>query len=115
MHASQIPFDHHGISGAISVKLRDSKTLEDLCLDVIPGYDPQRFEAVALRLFCGKETIMTIYALDKSHKDPDQKLPVKKFKLEHLTLEKLAQYCSEFNLTVTTGNYPLQDMEVINK
>src|SRR4051812_26425224 len=110
----QVPYDHHDISGGITVKLRDGVTLDDICAQNIDDYNRDRFEAVALRLFAGKEVIATIYALDKqrqegSNFDPD-KLPVKKFKMENVSVSKLFEWFQEFNFTINTGNYNIEDM-----
>ena len=114
-----IPFDHHGISGGLHVTLRDGLTLDDFCMQNIPGYNSDRFEAVALRMFAGKEIIATVYVLDKhrqegSNYDPG-KLPVKKIKLENITIANLFEWFSDFNFTLSSGNYDLEDIEVINK
>lgn len=114
-----IPFDHHGISGGIHVTLSEGQTLDDLCAQYIDDYNPDRFEAVAIRLFAGKETIVTIYALDKIRQESStadsNKLPVKKFKLEQVSVRELLQFFDEFNFTLSSGNYNLEDMEVLNK
>ncbi len=114
-----VPFDRHDISGGITVKLRDGLSLDDICMENIAGYNRDRFEAIALRLFAGKEIIATIYLLDKqrqegSNYNPD-KLPVKKIKLENVSLLKIFDWFEEFNFTINTGSYNIEDMEVINK
>jgi hypothetical protein len=88
-------------------------------MENVPDYNRDRFEAVALRLFAGKEVIVTIYAIDKQRQEgsnfnPD-KMPVKKFKIENVSVSKLFEWFQEFNFTINTGNYALEDMEVINK
>ena len=118
MH-QQVPFDHHGVSGGIHVTLRDGLSLDDYCMQNVPDYNRDRFEAIALRLFAGKEIIVTVYALDKqrqegSNFDPER-LPVKKMKIENVSVAKLFEWFDEFNFTLSTGNYHLEDMEVINK
>jgi hypothetical protein len=115
----QVPWDHHDISGGITVKLRESLSLDDICVQNLPDYNRDRFEAIALRLFAGKEVICTIYALDKNRQegsnfDPD-KLPVKKFKIENVSVSKLFEWFDELNFTINTGNYHIEYMEVINK
>ena len=114
-----VPYDHHDISGGITVKLRDDVTLDDICMQNIPDYNRDRFEAVALRLFAGKEIIATIYAVDKNRQEGSNfgegKLPVKKFKIENVSVSKLFDWFQEFNFTINTGNYDIEDMEVINK
>lgn len=118
MKTESIPFAHHGITGGISVKLKNNTTLEDFCVKHVPTYDPDRFEAIALRLFSGSETIVTIYALDKSRQEgsnynPD-KIPVKKFKI-HTDPASVFDFFEEYNFTLQVGNYEITDMEIINK
>ena len=43
------------------------------------------------------------------------KIQVKKFKLEADFIKDMISHFQEYNFTLTTGNYPLEDMEVINK
>jgi hypothetical protein len=119
MKETIVPFAHHGISGGIAVKLRNNATLDDFSKKYIPNYDADRFEAIAIRLFSGKEVIITLYALDKFRQEgntynPD-KIPVKKFKIMNIPVTELFLFFEEFNLTLSTGNYSITDMEVINK
>jgi hypothetical protein len=119
MKTEIIPFAHHGISGGIAVKLRNNTSLDDLCKKYIVNYDPDRFEAIAIRFFSGKEVIVTIYALDKFRQegttyDPD-KIPVKKFKIMNVPPNEFFHFFEEFNFTLGTGNYSITDMEIINK
>ena len=115
----EVPFDHHGISGGIHVTLQDGQTLDDFCMQYIDEYNPDRFEAIAFRLFAGRETIVTVFALDKirleNTSDLNGKLPVKKFKIELSSVQEVLSFFDEFNFTVSSGNYNLEDMEVINK
>jgi hypothetical protein len=112
----EFPFDHHGISGAISIKLHEGQTLDHFCSAYVKDYDTARYEAVALRVFAGKEMIITIYAVDRSHLNEVQgkgkKLKVKKFKLEHIPVADLFKYLEAFNFTVSPGQYNIEDMEV---
>jgi len=106
------------LKGILSVTIEPGKSLNDFCKRNFNNFDPERFEAVALRVFHGKETIATLYALDKSKQNlnaDDGKLRVKKFKSLELSLAEILPYIKEFNFTVTTGNYPVENMEVINK
>lgn len=119
MKTEPIPFAHHGISGGIAAKLKNNTTLDDFCKKYIPNYDPDRFEAIALRFFSGKETIVTVYALDKYRQEgttyhPD-KIPVKKFKILNVSAAEFFHIFEELNFTLSTGNYSITDMEVINK
>jgi len=107
------------VTGKLSVKMANSQTLDDFCVHHIPDYNRDRFEALAIRVFVGDETIITIYAVDKLRQEGNTfgggKIPVKKFKLNDLPLSELFSYCESFNCTLSTGNYELEDMEVINK
>ena len=114
-----IEFQHGDIAGAIAVKMANEQTLDDFCVDHIAEYNKDRFEAIAIRLFLGKETIITVFAVDKlrqegSNYNPD-KIPVRKFKITTLSAAELFNYCESFNFTLSTGNYKLDDIEVINK
>lgn len=107
------------IKGMISVKLANNQTLDDFCADHIVEYNKDRFEAFAIRLFLGNESIVTVYALDKirqedSTTDPDR-FPVKKFKLSDFPISSIFSYFSSFNCTLSNGNYNIEEMEVMNK
>src|SRR4051812_34853550 len=99
------------IRGAADAKLKDSETLDTVCGRVIPNYSTDRFEAVAIRIYFGKESFMTVYALDKSHKSSvpldDKKLPYKKFKLQ-MPAEKIIQLFANINLTIKKGNHYIE-------
>jgi hypothetical protein len=114
-----VPYDHHGISGGISVKLSHDQTLDDFCIQHVPNFDPYRFEAIAIKLFAAKEIILTVYALDKLRQEgityDFDKLPVKKFKISGFDIKDLFAYFQEFSFTLSSGNYELEDMEVMNK
>jgi hypothetical protein len=45
-----VPYDHHDISGGITVKLRDDLSLDDVCMENVPDYNRTVFEAVALEI-----------------------------------------------------------------
>ena len=115
----ELNFIQEGITGEMSVKMANGQTLDDFCVQHIHEYNRDRFEALAVRVFVGDETVITIYAVDKMRQEgstfSDGKIPVKKFKLNTLPLSALFSYCDSFNCTLSTGNYPLEDMEVINK
>jgi hypothetical protein len=113
------PFRHSGLSGGITLKLKQNLTLNDICIRFVPAYEPDRFEPIALRLFYGREIIMTIYALDKSKQEGNNydpaTLPVKKFKLENISVNQLSQFVEEINFTVNTGDHKVEDIEVENR
>jgi hypothetical protein len=111
---------HHGdLSGLITVNAANGQTLDDFCAAHIPEYNRDRLEAMAMRVFVGKETVITVYAADKYRQDgtayDQEKIPVKKFKITTLTIQDLFSYCESFNFTLSTGSYEIDDMEVMNK
>ena len=115
----ELHFEHGDISGNIAVTLANDQTLDDFCAQHILDYNRDRFEAFALRVFLGKETVITIYAVDKIRQedtDTDKdKIAVKKFKINTIPVNELFSYCASLNFTLTTGNYDLESMEVMNK
>ena len=115
----ELHLEHGDISGNIAVTLANNQTLDDFCAQHILDYNRDRFEAFALRVFLGKETVITIYAADKvrqedSDTDKD-KVAVKKFKINTIPVNELFSYCASLNFTLTTGNFDLENMEVMNK
>lgn len=107
------------LTGTISLELAEGKTMQEFCASRFNNYDPDQYDAVAIRFYFGKEIIVTLFALDKVRQegtnfDPD-KIPVKKFKMNPFPLNDILSFISELNFTLTTGNYSLEDMEVINK
>lgn len=114
-----IQFEHGDVSGEIAVTLANGQTLDDFCAQHIVDYNRDRFEAFALRVFLGKETVITIYAVDKIRQEDSslnpEKIAVKKFKINTIPVNELYSYVESLNFTLTTGNYQLKDMEVTNK
>jgi hypothetical protein len=106
------------IRGAADVKLKDGESLNTVCGRIIPNYNLDRFEAIAIRIYFGKESFMTVYALDKTHKSTvpldDKKLPYKKFKLQ-MPAERIIQLFSNINLTIKKGDHHIEEIEVLNK
>ncbi|MEO5572722.1 MAG: hypothetical protein ABIT08_07025 [Bacteroidia bacterium] len=107
------------MGGAISVTFKENANLNDFCAKNIQDYNPERLQAFALRVFYGKEIFITIYAADKDRATANtasgRKVPVKKFKLDRTVLMNLFPFLAECNFTLTTGDFPLEGMEVINK
>jgi hypothetical protein len=107
------------LGGAVSIKFKDGEAFNQYCAKHIPEYNPDRFEVMALRFYYGKETIVTLYSVDKNRIEgtnfSKDKMPVKKFKLNMDFLKDILPFVEECNFTLTTGNYPLMDMEVINR
>ena len=115
----ELKFQHGDIAGAIAVKLANNQTLDDFCVEHIANYNKDRLEAIAIRVFLGKETVITVYAVDKLRQEGTtfnpEKIPVKKFKINTMAASELFSYCESFNFTLSTGTHHLEDMEVINK
>lgn len=107
------------LSGKLTLTLSPGKTLDEFCERHFDNYNSDQFEAVAIRVFYGKEVVVTLYALDKVRQEGTNynvnKIPVKKFKSTTFGLTELLSFISEFNFTLSTGNFSLKDMEVINK
>jgi len=111
--------NEQNITGYLSLTLCRGKTFNDFCEKNFTNYNAEQFDAIAIRVLYGKEIIMTLYALDKLRQAGTNyginKLPVKKFKITKLSFDEVLPFIKEFNFTLTTGNYTLEDMEVINK
>ena len=105
------------LKGNISLTFEDNKTFEEFCEANFVNYDRNRYEAVAIRFFYGKEMVITLYAIDKDRKNRSnsEKLPVKKFKTSTLPLAAIIPFIKEFNFTLSTEAYANNDIEVINK
>lgn len=100
--------------GIASINLKEETDFNKLSAE-IAGYDPQKFTAVALRVFIEAKPVVTIYAKEKSTEVSDEeKLPVHKFK-KVIGFEELFSKFKEFNFTVTTGEYEIDNMEVVNR
>lgn len=107
------------MGGKVSVKFRDNHSLIALCEKMYAGFNADQHEPIALRLYAGEETVLTLYALDKFRQEtgsthPD-KLPVHKFKRMIDSPMVLLEFFAEFNCTLGAGNFPLDDMEVVNR
>ena len=115
----ELHFENGDLTGEISVTLDQGQSLDELCAKYIYDYNADRFDPIAIRIFVGKEVVVTLYAADKirqedSTVDPD-KIPVKKFKVPGIPLQELFRYIGSLNCTLTTNNYPLEAMVVVNK
>ncbi len=107
------------LGGVISVKFKNRNSFDEFCTKHIENYNPDRFEMFAVRFYYGKEALITLFAIDKERQEgnnfsPD-KIPVKKFKLDMQFTQDVLPFIEECNFTLSTGNYPLEDMEVINR
>ncbi|MBA3971721.1 MAG: hypothetical protein H0X46_06170 [Bacteroidetes bacterium] len=107
------------LKGTISLELVQGKTLQEFCMSNFNNYDTDRYDAVAIRFYFGKEVVVTLYALDKSRQEGSNfyagKMPVKKFKMNNLPVSDVLSLISQVNFTLSSGNYDIEDMEVINK
>jgi hypothetical protein len=107
------PFEtrYHDLSGAVSIDISEGEDFNSFASG-IAGFDPEKFEAVALRVYIGHAPIVTLFARDKSKEHADgKKIPVKVFKLD-MSLDVLFARLRNFNFTVTSGKYKVQDMEL---
>ena len=67
----KLKFQHGNLNGAISILLANDQTLADFCQLHITEYNKKRFEPFAIRIFLGKETVITVYAADKLREEKD--------------------------------------------
>jgi hypothetical protein len=109
----------HSVAGRAAMDFFRKDDLNSLASKLIDGYNPDRFDATALRFFIQKDSpVITLYAVDKGKQDqnsyPHDKLPVKKFKLR-ISFEDFLKHIRRFDLTVTNDAYDIGDMLVINK
>lgn len=115
----ELHFEHGDLTGEISVSLAGGQSLDDVFARYIHDYNRDRFEALAVRVFVGKEVVVTLYAADKVRQEDStvsmDKVPVKKFKITAMPLQELIPYLESFNCTLSTNNYPIEAMEVTNK
>lgn len=105
------------LKGKLTVEVESLQKVQQLCLRHIPGYDAERFEPVALRVFAADEFIVTVYAAERNsnHAVRELKFPVKKFKLQTMDWQEIYAIVQAFNFTLTTGIIPLEDMDVVNR
>ena len=111
--------DAHALTGKSSIDLFRKEDLNSLAQKLIPNYNPDRFDASALRFFVQKgEPVITLYAVDKVKQDdddyPHNKLPVKKFKIR-IPFDEFVRHFKRFDVTLTNEAYDIGDMLVLNK
>ncbi len=101
--------------GFVSVTFKENDDFNTLCAR-LAGYNAERFEAVALRFFSGEETIITIYASDRTRQSTSDEhhLAVHKFKIER-SLADFFQEIRQMNFTISNNQFEMWDMEVTNK
>jgi hypothetical protein len=100
------------IHGKITLTFSEEK-LKHLCQDHIPGFDPDRFKIVAVRVFAGKEFIVTVFAQDKLNSDDLHH--AKKFKIETLSHKEFYNYVDGYNFTLVDDSVHIEAMTVTNK
>jgi hypothetical protein len=117
----QTPFEtrFHSLNGNAAMDLHRKEDLNGLAATLIHNYNPDRFDAVALRFFVQKnEPVITLYAVDKYKQEndnyPKDKLPVKKYKLK-LSFAEFLKHIKRFDLTVSNDAYDIADILVMNK
>jgi len=107
------------LEGVIALKLLPGKSLDEFCEQHFDNYNRDQFEAIVFRVYAGAELIVTLYALDKVRQEGNtfdkNKLPVKKFKSTTIKFTDMLPFLEDFNFTVSPGNYPLEDIEVMNR
>ena len=113
------PFEkqEHDLTGMAALDFHEGVDF-NVFAAMITGYNPDRFDPVALKIYsAASSVIVTLYAMDKSAREksryPDDKLPVKKFKME-MELHELMKYIRQFDLVVTNKDYAISDMVVVN-
>ena len=115
----ELSIKNEHLSGALSIKMANGQTLDDFCVAHFTDYNRDRFEAFAMRVYVGQETVITIYAVDKVRQENTtlnlDKIPVKKFKITTLMVNELFSYVEGFNCTITTGVHDIKNMAIINK
>src|SRR5438045_680718 len=109
--------DGHDLSGYASVDLY--KNDFNSFASKIAKYNPERFDAVALKVFMkNSKPVITLYALDKMYNAakqlPKKKFPVKKFKL-NIGLNDFISNIKQFDFVVSNGKYDVNEMVVENK
>ena len=115
------PFEarRHSLSGRAAMDLYRREDLNSLAVKLIPSYNPDRFDAMALRLFVQKqEPSLVLYAVDKYRMEedhyPKNKLPVKKFRIL-VPFRKFLQSIKRLDFTLGTDAYDIADMLVMNR
>lgn len=104
----------HDMSGRASLDIRDIHQFYTFFAQTA-GYDKDRYEPVALKIFMqGRKPVLTLFALDKTKKSAEGKLPVKKFKLP-VSWPELFSWVKRFDMVLSTGFYEVGDMVVVNK
>jgi hypothetical protein len=113
---------YNDLVGVVSINLNKNEDFNEFASE-IAHYNPDRFQAVAMRVFFENNSsnflntpIVTIYAVDKENPKrlENGKIPVRKFKFE-ISFEQLFIRLRQLNFTVTDGDFDLSEMEVTNR
>jgi len=115
------PFESraHSVAGKAAMDFYRKEDLNSIATKLITNFNPDRFDATALRFYIQKDSpVLTLYAVDKGKQDednfPKDKLPMKKFKI-NISFEDFLKHIRRFDLTLTNDAYDIGDMLVINK
>ena len=109
----------HLLTGKSAMDLFKKEDLNSIAQKLIPNYNPDRFDASALRFFVQKGIpVITLFAVDKHKQEgndyPADKLPVRKFKIR-VPFEDFIRCFKRFDVTLTNDAYDIKDMLVMNK
>lgn len=107
---------YNDLAGVISLNIGNNKSFTEFAAE-IAGFDANAYEAVAMRVYIENSPVATIYARHKNEQVDSMngnKLKVHKFKKE-IDLNDFFSRVSEWNFTVTNGEYDIETMEVVNK
>lgn len=115
-HSVRTETRYDDLAGAASLNFSD-QTDFFLFAEQVAGVDLTKYEPISLRVFAiEKEIMVTVYALDKEnyqhHYEQTGKLLVKKFKTE-TTLQQLFKYVKQLDFTMVSGEYDVEEFEVI--
>lgn len=114
-HIPRTETRYDDLAGAASLNFHNNTTFEEFA-QRIAGVDLTKYKPISVRFFIiDKETIVTIYGLDKlnyqEHYTKTGKLPVKKYKIE-TSLEELFKHIKQIDFTLVSGEYDVEDFEV---
>ncbi len=102
---------YNDLTGVISANLNED--FNEFAA-TLAGYNPERFQAVAVKVYIANSPIVTIYAYDRGRESNGDNLPVHKYKFE-IPFDELFTRFKEINFTLTKGDVDIERMEVINK
>lgn len=105
--------ENYNLSGKITLTLKNEEVLLQFCRKYIPACK-DNWKPIAIRVFSGAETIVTVYLHEAGpgQSAPGESLPVKKFKLENIPLSELWNYVQEFNFTLNSEDFNIDQMVV---